>query len=79
MGREAGVAQLALIHYPVREMNLEAWRDMYKGKRDYHFFKEQEAQKVAYVRQLRSELKELEDQWNNVQNMVELSVIEGMI
>ena len=26
VGREAGVAQLALIHYPVREMNLEAWR-----------------------------------------------------
>lgn len=26
VAREAGVAQLALIHYPVRGMNLEAWR-----------------------------------------------------
>jgi ribonuclease Z len=26
VGREAGVAQLALIHYPVRGVNLEAWR-----------------------------------------------------
>jgi ribonuclease Z len=26
VAREAGVAQLALIHYPVREVDLEAWR-----------------------------------------------------
>lgn len=26
VAREAGVAALALIHYPVRDMNLEAWR-----------------------------------------------------
>jgi ribonuclease Z len=26
VAREAGVAQLALIHYPVRDVNLEAWR-----------------------------------------------------
>ena len=26
MAREAGVAKLALIHYPVRDVNLEAWR-----------------------------------------------------
>ena len=26
IGREAGVARLALIHYPVRGINLETWR-----------------------------------------------------
>lgn len=31
VAREAGVAQLALIHYPVRSVNLEAWRRQAAG------------------------------------------------
>jgi ribonuclease Z len=31
VAREAGVAQLALIHYPVRGINLEAWRQRAAG------------------------------------------------
>lgn len=31
VAREAGVAQLALIHYPVRNVNLEAWRRQAAG------------------------------------------------